>query len=272
LTNPWDAYAPFYDWENARTLGRRDVPFWTSVAKRARGRVLELGCGTGRLLVPIARARSRVVGIDRSAEMLALAQKRARRVPKKSRPALCRGDIRQLPFADHSFGVVLASYGMLQSLLNDRDLESALTEAVRVLRPGGVFGVDLVPDLPRWAAHGAREQFAGTLRGARVRLIESVRQDRRRRLTIFNEEFIVSRGRREDRRKFTLTFRSLAMATIVERIERAGCRIDAVLGDYRGRPWDEWAEVWVILARKAGTTGTQVRGYAGTSPGVTSIR
>src|SRR5947199_248093 len=42
----WDAYAPFYDWENAQTLGRRDVPFWRRLAKRASGPVLELGRGT----------------------------------------------------------------------------------------------------------------------------------------------------------------------------------------------------------------------------------
>ena len=39
----WDDYAPFYDWENARTLGRRDVPFWRNLAIQAAGRVLELG-------------------------------------------------------------------------------------------------------------------------------------------------------------------------------------------------------------------------------------
>ena len=38
----WDAYAPFYDWENAQTLGRRDVPFWRRLSANVRGRVLEL--------------------------------------------------------------------------------------------------------------------------------------------------------------------------------------------------------------------------------------
>ena len=37
----WDAYAPFYDWENAQTLGRRDVAFWRRVAGGVGGPVLE---------------------------------------------------------------------------------------------------------------------------------------------------------------------------------------------------------------------------------------
>ena len=52
----WDEYAPFYDWENARTLGRKDVPFWRQVAIEGKGPVLELGCGTGRISLPLARA------------------------------------------------------------------------------------------------------------------------------------------------------------------------------------------------------------------------
>src|SRR5262245_35861790 len=65
----WDDYAPFYDWENARTLGRRDVPFWRRLTMGARGRVLELGCGTGRVSRPLARAGVSLVGIDRSDAM-----------------------------------------------------------------------------------------------------------------------------------------------------------------------------------------------------------
>ena len=76
----WDTYAPFYDWENARTLGRKDVPFWTQVGKSIKGRVLELGCGTGRIALPLARAGVRLVGVDRSAPMLERAANRARRL------------------------------------------------------------------------------------------------------------------------------------------------------------------------------------------------
>src|SRR5438874_13795853 len=75
----WDDYAPFYDWENARTLGRRDVPFWRMLALQSDGPVLELGCGTGRISIPLARAGVSLVGIDRSDAMLARARQRIRR-------------------------------------------------------------------------------------------------------------------------------------------------------------------------------------------------
>ena len=76
----WDDYAPFYDWENARTMGRRDVAFWRGLAARERPPVLELGCGTGRVLMPLARAGVRAVGVDLSAAMMAQAVTRAARI------------------------------------------------------------------------------------------------------------------------------------------------------------------------------------------------
>src|SRR5688500_4227469 len=94
----WDEYAPFNDWENARTLGRRDVPFWRNLALQAGGRVLELGCGTGRIAIPLGRAGVPLVGIDRSAPMLLRARQRIRRSRLQSRVRLVRGDIRRLPF------------------------------------------------------------------------------------------------------------------------------------------------------------------------------
>ena len=93
----WDDYADYYDWENAQTVGRRDIAFWSDFALRAstsalratadkssrqagdRPRVLELGCGTGRVALPVARNGATVVGIDRSESMLARARARVKR-------------------------------------------------------------------------------------------------------------------------------------------------------------------------------------------------
>ena len=253
----WDEYAPFYDWENARTLGRKDVPFWRNVAARTRGRILELGCGTGRISVPLARAGVNLVGVDRSAPMLARAKSRAsavrrRRHERGRRLRLIRGDIRALPFRPALFAAVLAPYGILQSLIRDRDLNATLESVARVLKPGGLFGLDLVPDVPNWREYRDKVQMKGrTASGAHLTLVESVRHDRRRRLTIFEQVYRERRHGKTTEHQFDLTFRTLPIPQMVKRLTRAGFAIEAVLGDYRGRPWDERADVWIILARRA---------------------
>jgi SAM-dependent methyltransferase len=295
----WDEYAPFYDWENAQTLGRRDVPFWLRIASSARGPVLELGCGTGRVSQPLADAGVELVGIDRSAPMLGRARERlarsrprgatsmrlpnpgsgrttnpksripgreSRRVPtpgsRPSRasgrpepaerriPLFVRGDIRALPFAGRAFAMVLAPYGVLQSLTRPRDLAATLTSVARIIVPGGVFGVDLVPDVPKWREYRDRVQLRGKAGAAHLTLIESVTQDPRRRLTTFEQRYVERRGAATREHRFELTFRTLSVPEMTRQLERAGFRVEALLGDYGGRPWDDRADVWIILARK----------------------
>ena len=247
----WDEYAPFYDWENARTLGRRDVPFWRRFAQDAPGYVLELGCGTGRVTLPLARAGVRIVGVDRSAQMLDRARRRVIRAGLRNHVQLVRADIRNLPFPASAFSTVLAPYGVLQSLLRERDLAAALDAAHKALPRGGAFGLELVADLPSWEEYRKRMSLRGRNGGAHVTLVETVRQDRARRITIFDQEFTERRGRHRRTARFALTFRTLSVPQMVRRLEKAGFAITALLGDYRGGSWDPRAEVWMILARKA---------------------
>ena len=248
----WDEYAPFYDWENARTMGRQDVRFWQDLARREGGPVLELGCGTGRLTMPVARTGAKVVGVDRSRPMLAFGRRRARRLPVAQRPRLVIGDIRALPFSGALFSVVMAPYGMMQSLVKERDLALTLAEARRVLKKGATLGVDLVPDLPAWEEYENRVRFRGRNErtGAHVTLFETVRQDRRRRLTLFDQEYVERRGSQARRHRFSLAFRTLPLPEMVAEVEAAGFKVTAVLGDYRGRAWDLRADAWLILAQR----------------------
>jgi SAM-dependent methyltransferase len=248
----WDEYAPFYDWENARTLGRRDVPFWRQLALNAGGRVLELGCGTGRIALPLGRAGVPIVGIDRSEPMLTRARQRVRRGRLGNRVRLVRGDIRHLPFR-RPFSLVIAPYGILQSLLRERDLESALAAVYEAVEPGGTFGLELVADLPSWEEYRKRislKGWRGRSGGSQITLVETVRQDAARKLTIFDQEFTETRRGRRRTHRFSLTFRTLTVPQMARRLEKAGFETTALLGDYRGGPWDPRAEVWVILARK----------------------
>ena len=251
----WDEYAPFYDWENARTLGRRDVAFWQRIAAEAGGEVLELGCGTGRITIPLAKHDIDVVGVDRSGPMLERAARRARQVripdPQSLIPAFVRADIRALPFKRGRFDMVLAPYGILQSLVRERDLADTLASVARVIKRGGTFGIDLVPDVPNWREYRNKVQLRGAAAGGRkLTLIESVRQDRRRRLTTFTQRYLERRGGRTATHAFELTFRTLTVRQMSARLERAGFSVENVLGDYRGRPWDSRADVWIILAKK----------------------
>jgi len=250
----WDDYAPFYDWENAQTLGRRDVRFWLGVASRATGAVLELGCGTGRITTPLLRTGCDVVGVDRSVEMLKRAIRRARTPSRKSSIAsrFVRADIRALPFRRNTFAAVLAPYGILQSLTRPRDLGRTLASIAAVIRPGGTLAIDLVPDVPRWREYSNHVTFRGRARGAEIMLIESVRQDRVRRLTTFDERYVERRDGRTSERRFSLVFRTLSVERVRRALARAGFAVEAVLGDYQGRPWDDRSDVWVIIARRAG--------------------
>src|SRR5207237_2750606 len=104
-----------------------------------------------------------------------------------------RGDIRYLPSAAPGpFALVIAPYGVLQSLLRERGLAWTLRAVHAALEPGGTFGLELVADLPSWKEYRKRVSLTGWRRavgGAHVTLVESVRQDPSRHLTIFDQEF-----------------------------------------------------------------------------------
>lgn len=104
--------------------------------------VLELGCGTGALLPLLGGDRRLAVGLDRSPSMLAAARKRRTR-----QTALILGDARDLPFADQSFGSVVATFPA--PYIVD---QQTLDEVARILRPGGAFVVVMSGQIERWTA------------------------------------------------------------------------------------------------------------------------
>jgi ubiquinone/menaquinone biosynthesis C-methylase UbiE len=253
----WDDYAAYYDWENARTVGRRDIAFWSDFALRGpsgrakRGRrVLELGCGTARVAIPVAKAGATVVGIDRSASMLARGRMKVQRARLGARVKLIRGDIRHLPFPGKTFELVMAPYGILQSLLDEKLLAATLKDVHRVIARGGIFGLELVADLPAWEEYSNQKSLSSQRgpNGKPIALIESVKQDRRKHITHFEQEFVEGLGRSVTRKKFSLAFRTLTVPQMVQRLEAAGFEVAALLGDYQGGPWDMRADVWIILA------------------------
>ncbi len=128
------AVAPRYDLINdLQSFGLHRV--WKRRMVRMAGvrpgeTALDLCCGTGDITLALAARGATVVGLDFSAAMLEVAQKRSR---GNARVTFQRGDALQLPFPDNHFDIVTISYG-LRNLAN---FEMALSEMLRVLKTGG---------------------------------------------------------------------------------------------------------------------------------------
>lgn len=101
------------------------------------GRALDLGCGEGRLARDLEAIGHDVVGVDLSAAMVAAAREAALEME------LHVADAAALPFADASFGLVVA----FMSLQDVDDLRGAMSEAARVLAPGGTLCLAVVHPL-----------------------------------------------------------------------------------------------------------------------------
>ena len=92
----FDRFARFYDLDYDSF--QDDVPFYLGLAEHAGGPLLELGCGTGRLLVPLARAGFEITGVDLSEGMLQVARGKVAGLGRAAagRIALVQGDISTL--------------------------------------------------------------------------------------------------------------------------------------------------------------------------------
>lgn len=106
-----------------------------ALVSRARGRVLEIGMGTGANLPYYTGAATDVVGLEPSRTMLAEAEKLASGLPGPNRFRFVVGGAEAMPFADQSFDTVIACL----VFCTIPDTQAAAREAFRVLRPGGEF-------------------------------------------------------------------------------------------------------------------------------------
>lgn len=117
---------------------RQDVDFYVQEARAAAGPVLELGCGTGRILLPIARAGATITGIDGSRQMLARCRAKLAAEPAalRQRVTLREGDIHDFAL-DGRFALVIAPFRVFQHLLTSDAQLRALGAVRRHLAPGG---------------------------------------------------------------------------------------------------------------------------------------
>lgn len=100
---------------------------------RSNDEVLDMGCGTGRFTVPLARKARKVTGLDLSPGMLSIA--RAKTHAENLNVELQQGNMMSMPFSDNSFDVVTCMVALMHIPVEFR--QRVFDEARRVLKPGG---------------------------------------------------------------------------------------------------------------------------------------
>lgn len=136
----YDAIARVYDpWSVSVT---EDVAFYVELAVEARGPIVELGVGTGRIAVPTAAAGIRVIGVDSSVGMLAVCREQAELAGVADLVDLRVGDLRDPPVTER-VRLVTSPFRSFLHLQDDRSRLAALAAARRLLVPGGRLVLDV---------------------------------------------------------------------------------------------------------------------------------
>ncbi len=129
--------------------------------RRLGRRVLEYGCGTGRITIALARAGIQVTGVDRSRAMLDALSARLRQEPSEvqARVAVVHGDMRDVAVGER-FSVVLVADGTFQHLYDSGDVRAFLARVREHLSPGGRLRLDVaLPDLRALGAPGPDAEY-----------------------------------------------------------------------------------------------------------------
>lgn len=141
--------AEYYDCVPAYS-SRRDVEFYIELARESPGAVLEIGCGTGRVLIPTARAGVSVTGLDASEDMLCVCKRKLAAEPSdvQQRVTLLSGDMRGFDFG-RKFRLITVPFRPFQHLLTVEDQLACLRCVRDHLSDDGRFVLDLFnPSLP----------------------------------------------------------------------------------------------------------------------------
>ena len=143
--SPYDPIAEIYDsWSRSVT---EDVAFYVDEARGAARCVVELGVGTGRIALPIARAGIPVIGVDNSERMLDVCRRRAQRAGVEDLLDLRLGDLRDPP-VDPPASLVLCPFRSYLHLPTDVHRREALRAAWLLLEPGGRLVFDVFMPAP----------------------------------------------------------------------------------------------------------------------------
>ena len=248
--------AAFYDYHATGLEG--DVQFYVEEAQKAGSPVLELGCGTGRILIPIAESGISIVGLDRAPNMLSIAREKISRlnVETQSRIKLVEGDMRNFSL-DKCFKLVMIPYRAFLHLLTPEDQRQALSCILEHLTEDGLLIFNIFdPRLETIAAHNTSlgtamkriREFIHPDTGHRVVVWDSRQYDPGRQII---EQYFIFEELDDDGRVISkiyspLTLRYVYRYEMQYLLELCGYKIEALYGDFQRGPFRHGDEqIWV---------------------------
>jgi SAM-dependent methyltransferase len=245
---------------------RADAAFYVEAAREAGGPVLEVGCGTGRVLVPTARAGVEIVGLDLSEPMLDVCRERLDREPAdvQARVQLVVADMRAFELG-RTFPLVTIPFRPFQHLTAVADQFACLATIRRHLAPGGLLVFDLFnPSLEALTSDDVGEELGEeppftTPDGRRV-----VRRHRivaRDRFNQINQSELIYYVTHPDGRKERLVhafpMRYLFRFEAEHLLVRSGFEVEHLYADFDRSPYgSSYPGELIFVARKAASSGS----------------
>jgi SAM-dependent methyltransferase len=231
VASAYDSIARLYDpWSRSVT---EDIAFYLEeAALAAPGPVVELGAGTGRIAVSVAADGIRVIGIDSSAEMLAVCREQAKLAGVDGLLDLRLGDYRDPPIPER-VELVLCPFRAYLHLHTDDDRLHALRAAFELLVPGGRLVFDVFAPGPEDI-----EETHGRWLEREPGIFERAEWD--------TEERVLTLSLRGPGEETTMALAWISPEEWRGLLERAGFEIAACYGWFDRRPWaGEDDSVWI---------------------------
>lgn len=212
-----------------------DIPFYRRQARRAKGPVLELCCGTGRITLPLAKAGVDITGADFKDSMLVRAHEKA--LKAGLRVPLVKGDMRTLRLG-RKFALVFIPFNSLQNTYGLADVEKVFATVRAHLRKGGRFVFDVFNPSIRYMVDGEklhRNKYRFRLEdGRRVAIDELCRYDAAGQVNVVTWYHRVDGGRPKPRRLDMRCFYPLELEAL---LKYNGFRVLKKYGNFDGAPF-----------------------------------
>ena len=251
---PYAALARYYDLENADFT--EDLDYWLELADEAGDPILELGCGTGRVLLNLARRGHSVTGLDNSPEMLArlhakLEVASGRHLPAPPHIVQAALEDFELPLR---YRLALMPFNTFMHLLTTEAQLAALERIRRHLAPGGLLALDVPNPGDAYAAQdqGVTLERAFADGDRTVQQFSSIAIDRAAQLAHITWIYDATDPAGSVHRSIVpLTLRYAFPAEMRLLLERSGLGLTHLYGDYDRSPFVDGSPRMLVLATAA---------------------